>query len=51
MDETYILRIYAAAPGTRLQLPEQSGATSAAGHMYYTVTRGSQTQSFGFAPR
>lgn len=46
MDARYTVSIYVAAPGT----PLLSGGTSAAGHVYYDVSHGSERTSFGFAP-
>lgn len=46
MDDKYAVTLYVAAPGT----PLLDGGTSAAGHMYYTVTHGKEQTSFGFAP-
>lgn len=43
----YTVTVYLAAPGTPLTL---SGGTSAAGHMYYTLSDGKQVDSYGFAP-
>lgn len=42
----YTVTIYVAAPGT----PLRSGGTSAAGHMYLSVSHEGQTSSYGFAP-
>lgn len=50
MEKTYTVTVYVAAPGTPLQLPQEKGGTSAAGHMFYTVSNGKDVQSFGFAP-
>lgn len=44
----YSVTIYIAAPGTPLV---RSGGTSAAGHMYYTISDGKQERSYGFAPK
>lgn len=47
-DPRYTVTVYVAAPGTPL---EKSGGTSAAGHMYYSISDGTRSESFGFAPR
>lgn len=44
----YTVTVYVAAPGTQLQ---KSGGTSAAGHMYYSISDGKHNDSFGFAPK
>lgn len=46
-DPRYTVTVYVAAPGTPL---EKSGGTSAAGHMYYSISDGTRSESFGFAP-
>ena len=46
-DPHYTATIYVASPGTPLNV---SGGTSAAGHMYYSISDGKDHQSFGFAP-
>jgi hypothetical protein len=46
-DAPYTVTIYVAAPGT----PLKSGGTSAAGHMYLSVSHDGETRSFGFAPK
>ncbi|WP_254657794.1 XVIPCD domain-containing protein [Xanthomonas graminis] len=43
----YSVTIYLAAPGTPLM---RSGGTSAAGHMYYSISDGKHVESYGFAP-
>ncbi|XEA94884.1 XVIPCD domain-containing protein [Xanthomonas tesorieronis] len=43
----YSVTIYLAAPGTPLM---RSGGTSAAGHMYYSLSDGKHVESYGFAP-
>lgn len=47
-DPRYTVTVYVAAPGTPL---EESGGTSAAGHMYYSISDGKRSESFGFAPQ
>ncbi len=47
-DPRYTVTVYVAAPGTPL---EKSGGTSAAGHMYYSISDGTRSESFGFAPK
>ncbi|MEC5197314.1 hypothetical protein GGR75_003873 [Xanthomonas campestris] len=42
----YTVTIYVAAPGT----PLAGGGTSAAGHVYYSVSDGKKNNSYGFAP-
>lgn len=46
MDKRYTATIYVAAPGT----PLASGGTSAAGHVYYSIHDGHESESYGFAP-
>ena len=46
MDKRYTATIYVAAPGT----PLASGGTSAAGHVYYSIHDGHESNSYGFAP-
>jgi hypothetical protein len=43
----YTVTVYMAAPGTPLAV---SKGTSAAGHMYYSISDGGKPQSYGFAP-
>jgi hypothetical protein len=45
-DAPYTVTVYVAAPGT----PLRSGGTSAAGHMYLSVSHEGHTNSYGFAP-
>lgn len=47
MNKHYTATVYVAAPGTPLA---KSGGTSAAGHMYYSISDGKDNQSYGFAP-
>lgn len=47
-EKHYTVTVYVAAPGTPL---EKSGDTSAAGHMYYSISDGTRSESFGFAPK
>lgn len=47
-EPRYTVSVYVAAPGTPL---EKSGGTSAAGHMYYSISDGVRQESFGFAPK
>lgn len=47
-DPRYTVTVYVAAPGTPL---EKSGGTSGAGHMYYSISDGTRSESFGFAPK
>lgn len=47
-EPRYTVTVYTAAPGTPL---EKSGGTSMAGHMYYAISDGTRTESFGFAPK
>lgn len=47
-EKHYTVTVYVAAPGTPL---EKSGGTSAAGHMYYSISDGTRSESFGFAPK
>src|SRR5690554_2777470 len=50
-DRTYILRIYVAAPGTPVQPPgADSAQRSAAGHVYFSVSDGSEERGYGFSP-
>lgn len=42
----YTVTIYVAAPGS----PLAGGGTSAAGHVYYSVSDGKSNNSYGFAP-
>jgi len=46
MEERYQVTVYVAAPGT----PLREGGTSAAGHMYCSISDGHGTASHGFAP-
>lgn len=46
--EKYTLNVHVAAPGTPLGVG--GGATSLPGHMYYSISDGKETYSFGFAP-
>lgn len=46
MHGRYTLSVCVAAPGT----PLLDGGTSAAGHVYYDITRERERKSFGFAP-
>lgn len=46
--EKYTLSVHVAAPGTPLAVG--GGATSLPGHMYYSISDGKDTHSFGFAP-
>lgn len=46
MEDRYQVTVYVAAPGT----PLREGGTSAAGHMYYSISDGHETASYGFAP-
>jgi len=46
MADRYTLSVYVAAPGT----PLRTGGTSAAGHVYYSISNGLETTSYGFAP-
>ncbi len=46
MEDRYRVTVYVAAPGT----PLREGGTSAAGHMYYSISDGHGTASYGFAP-
>ncbi|WP_367344949.1 XVIPCD domain-containing protein [Stenotrophomonas bentonitica] len=45
-EAPYTVTVYVAAPGT----PLKNGGTSAAGHMYLSVSHEGETRSFGFAP-
>src|SRR5690606_23507391 len=50
-DRTYILRIYVAAPGTPVQPPgADSAQRAAAGHVYFSVSDGSEERGYGFSP-
>lgn len=42
----YTVTVYVAAPGT----PLAGGGTSAAGHVYYSISDGKNNNSYGFAP-
>lgn len=44
---TYIVTIYIAAPGTPLA---EDGGYSTPGHMYYSISDGRSSKSYGFAP-
>ncbi len=46
MDARFTVSISIAAPGT----PLKAGGTSAAGHVYYQISDGSTSKSYGFAP-
>ena len=46
MADRYTLSVYVVAPGT----PLRTGGTSAAGHVYYSISNGLETTSYGFAP-
>ena len=46
MADRYTLSIYVAAPGT----PLRAGGTSDAGHVYYSISDGAKTTSYGFSP-
>ena len=46
MEDKYRVTIYVAAPGT----PLHSGGTSAAGHVYYSISEGQRSEGYGFAP-
>lgn len=46
MDDKHRVTIYVAAPGT----PLNSGGTSEAGHVYYSISEGQRSESYGFAP-
>ncbi len=48
MENRYIARVYVAVPGTPLAVP--AGGTSAAGHVYYSISDGTEEKSYGFAP-
>lgn len=45
-EAPYTVTVYVAAPGT----PLKDGGTSAAGHMYLSVSHDGETRGFGFAP-
>lgn len=51
-EPTYTMTVYLAAPGTPLRDPSTGhiDGTSAAGHMYYSVSDGKQTDGYGFSP-
>jgi hypothetical protein len=51
-EPVYTVSIYVAAPGTPMLDPEtrQLVGTSAAGHMYYNISDGSETKGYGFSP-
>jgi len=44
--QKYTLTLYIAAPGT----PKTKGAPSISGHVYYSISDGEKSQSWGFAP-
>ncbi|MGH8025733.1 MAG: XVIPCD domain-containing protein, partial [Pseudoxanthomonas sp.] len=46
-EKNYTATVYVAAPGTPLL---KSGGTSAAGHVYYSISDGDKHESYGFAP-
>ncbi len=48
MEKRYIATVYVAVPGTPLTVP--AGGTSAAGHVYYSISEGTEEKSYGFAP-
>ncbi|MFT4198304.1 MAG: hypothetical protein QM601_10440 [Pseudoxanthomonas sp.] len=48
IDPRHTVTVYVAAPGTPWQ---QDGETSAAGHVYYAVSDGTNIDSYGFAPQ
>lgn len=48
MEKRYTATVYVAAPGTPLTVP--AGGTSAAGHVYYSISDGGEEKSYGFAP-
>lgn len=48
MEKRYTATVYVAAPGTPLTVP--AGGTSAAGHVYYSISDGAEEKSYGFAP-
>lgn len=51
-EPTYTVTVYLAAPGTPLRDPQngQMSGTSAAGHMYYSISDGKQIDGYGFSP-
>ncbi|KAF1707472.1 XVIPCD domain-containing protein [Pseudoxanthomonas sacheonensis] len=48
MEKRYTATVYVAAPGTPLTIPP--GGTSAAGHVFYSISDGGEEKSYGFAP-
>lgn len=50
MADKYSVSIYVAAPGTPIADPMNANATSAAGHVYYAILKGSERMSYGFTP-
>lgn len=48
MEKRYTATVYVAAPGTPLMV--SAGGTSAAGHVFYSISEGREEKSYGFAP-
>lgn len=49
-QQKYSATIYIAAPGTPLANERDPAATSLPGHMFFTISDGHDSKSFGFAP-
>ncbi|HIE5098150.1 XVIPCD domain-containing protein [Stenotrophomonas maltophilia] len=49
-EPVYAVTVYLAAPGTLISRQGEEDHQSSAGHVYYSISNGRQSESFGFSP-